>query len=91
MAKFTINVTQEHISKGVPKSRLECPVALAILGCVPNINRVSVWGSQIDLVLELDSSHQKIFYISAPYVVSNFVFDFDNSISVQPFSFELDI
>jgi hypothetical protein len=80
--KTTINVTQEHIDKGLRRQCSKCPVALAIKDvCKPetyvNVSSVIYVGGK--------------FSKAAPLDVERFIGRFDGSFSVEPFSFDLDI
>ncbi len=85
--KVTINVTQEHCDKGIPRNSCCCPVALAFEEAgyeKPNVDVfdcVSVWVGpsrrRKNLCLNDDSLAQKIL-------------DFDKTGKMKPFSFTFD-
>ena len=77
-----INVTQDHIRFGGLCSCHFCPIALAIKDALPDsIVTVQIYCTFINGV-RIDFSQNT--------EVTNFISDFDNSIQVEPFSFDLD-
>lgn len=80
-----IEVTQDHIERGVADNCYDCPVALALIDA--GLGGVSVNAVQI----EYAHGHlQEI--VKTPEVVSGFIFDFDDETvrhECRPFTFEL--
>lgn len=80
-----INVTAEHIAKGVRDSCSHCPVALAIREALPH--GPGLW---------VDSAHVTVgksghwTEVGLPDAVTRFIEAFDQGDPVQPFAFELD-
>lgn len=78
-----IEVTQEHIDKGVKKNCQNCPVAIAAQAVLQNSDiRMGQWTLY-------DSRFTTIARV--PFVVTDFVNRFDLGLPVQPFSFNLKI
>lgn len=77
-----VNVTQEHIDRGIPKSKCSCPIALALqeLGC----QTIAVDTDQISY-----TENSEWVYWRTPAKTASFIFRFDNEMPVEPFSFEL--
>lgn len=74
-----IKVTSEHIARGITRSNVECPVALAIKD--QNIfSVVSVGSSSVCC----DTRYTRL-----PIQVCTFIFDFDNGYPVEPLEFTL--
>jgi hypothetical protein len=82
-----IDVTQEHIDRGVSKDCLRCPVALAIMCHVQPTTSISVGDDAITMLPLGGWFHDQ----QAPSVVRQFVRGFDRGDDVVPFSFDLDI
>lgn len=76
-----INVTQAHIDAGRPTSQCGCPIALA---CRDAGITASISPTQI-FVLKTDKTYP------LPAIAKNFIDDFDNFESVQPFRFTIEI
>ncbi len=74
---MNIKVTQAHIEKGKRCNDWQCPIALAIIETDKFWN-VSVGDEEIIL-------NDKKF--TAPNLVKNFVFNFDQKLPVKPFEF----
>jgi hypothetical protein len=84
----TINVTADHITRGVREDCERCPVALAIIDVFPDLAYVSVGSEALSLQRRGDDTRTDL---DVPCDVLNFVWDFDdNTGPVQPFSFDLD-
>ena len=82
---LTVNVTQDHIDKGVRKEAYHCPVSLALGEADPG----SDWCVSTLLVMR-ENGHD-VVSIFPPVTVSKFVSRFDNGDPVQPFTFEIDL
>jgi len=86
MQKYTFNVTQEHIDRGVQDECDRCPVALAIAEQTPfPFGFVEAYGDYIMWSCVIDQ------YARAPFEVNRFITRFDDGLPVAPFSFELEI
>ncbi len=90
-----INVTEEHIKKGVPCNTNHCPVALAVfeqLGlkrCTPrdaDFDRVVVNPTHIHV-----DQNETMRTARTPFEVRLFIDDFDLGRDVKAFTFELDL
>lgn len=79
-----IEVTEQDIKLGRRCSRDRCPVALAFkrAGIKPD----GVTGMAV--VFFYKTSYTEV---TLPSKVANFIADFDNSVVVEPFSFDLDL
>jgi len=82
----TINVTAEHIENGVRENCERCPVALAIMDAFPGASGIYVESR----VFSISRDGYRRDEIKLPREASEFIWDFDASKTVQPFSFELD-
>lgn len=75
-----INVTAEHIEKGNPRSAKSCPVALALLGALPDAKDITVGSS----FCTIDNK---------PYMlgfgIGKIIGKFDNTREMFPFSVEM--
>jgi hypothetical protein len=78
-----IEVTQEHIEKGVPEEECNCPIALAIRDAF-NVEELEV--SVNATVIRVGFDH-----CPTPEEAEAFVCDFDDGRSVRPFTFDLPI
>lgn len=85
--KYTINVTQEHIDKGMKGNCRKCPIALAVEQDYKPLAPPQV-GLTCMLITDLEG---KAVTVSLPDECSNFIFRFDSERDVKPFSFELEI
>lgn len=85
---MVINVTQDHIDKGIPFNVCACPVALAIKPHVKPRHYVAVKSYVIGL---WHTNHTLVESWDLPQAVQDFIDAFDCGKSVQPFSFELPI
>ena len=80
-----IEVTQDHIDRGVPDNCFECPVALALIDY--GVDGANVNAMEIEYV-----RGGRFKSIRTPEVVSGFIFDFDDETvrhECLPFTFEL--
>ncbi len=82
-ATVTVTVTQEHIDCGLPSKCSDCPVAMALLACVPGATGACVFFDHAIVRLE-DGSDIKL---DLPQEASDFIGSFDDSEKVAPFSF----
>jgi len=74
-----ITVTQWHIDHGVKGLCAYCPVALAL-------HDAGLFGTVQDTWLTIGGKNY-----ASPIEVESFVFDFDHSFPVEPFTFKLDL
>ena len=81
---FTVNVTQDKLDEGEPGNSCACPVALAILQDVPDVEHV-----QVDDSIQIRFFTGDTVRIHTPEPVAKLISDFDNGVRVSPFSFEL--
>jgi hypothetical protein len=81
---MTIQVTQQHIKKGLRGSCSGDPVSLAMKSA--GLNRP--WASLDHLAWRVDF---RDYFVRTPENVVKFIIDFDNNRPVAPFSFELDV
>ncbi len=86
--KLKVNVTQEHIDKGVPEMACSCPVAKAVAELL-NDGFASTDG--VSLTVEDSQRHTQAFANTLPDEVLCFVSDFDHGKPVKPFSFDIQI
>ena len=77
-----IKVTKEHIKAGQRKSARYCPVALAVTEAVGHLVYVS------NEYIDCHPQHKYKKY-AMPDEVANFIHNFDNNGSPEPFEFEL--
>lgn len=88
-----IQVTEEHIAKGVKANCRKCPLALAIKSYLrPGFDIEVSFGWVV--VRETNETHvYKSVWESKdlPAVTSQFMHEFDSKRKVHPFSFELDV
>ena len=80
-----IEVKQEHVFFGRPRSRFLCPVALAIteaIGCVAYVTP--------GVFYFYDGENKRSTLIGLPAAVIEFAIKFDRQEPVEPFTFELD-
>ena len=85
-----IDVTQEHINNGVPKSPMSCPIALAMREKMqlPK-GTVSVHSARQIFAQKNSTRSWRVTYYDEE-VVYDFIDRFDHERPVHPFSFELD-
>lgn len=84
----TVNVKAEHIAKGIRGDCEHCPVALAIAAAFPDIAGIAVRPEEISIKPSLDDLDW--IQVRPPREVPEFVWDFDEGGTVEPFSFDLD-
>ena len=78
-----IRVTRGHIDRGVRQSCWFCPVALAVREALgPGFTRVEVGSNRITVNGESWRTTDR---------VSDFVWDFDRALPVEPFEFDLEV
>jgi len=86
-----INVTQQHIDKGIPRSACECPVALAINEAIGNgyssVSPIAIYIWPNNVFGEDEKRY------TTPIEVAYFIhwFDANGHPTPKPFSFELEI
>ena len=78
-----IEVTQKHIDIGTPLHSNHCPIALAVKEHLKE--KISFGISQIQYHID------EFEFGNTMDEVKEFISRFDNNLSVQPFTFELDI
>lgn len=84
---MTINVTKEHIEKGLRGSAARCPVALAVRETTKNITIII----GVEIICLVNHSIQHTEVIELPESVIRFIDKFDRGIEgLEPFSFELE-
>jgi hypothetical protein len=81
----TINVTAEHIAKGVPGSCTRCAVALAISDAFPGTD-IWVYGDTFDLTFEDFGPN----FVNLPAGVDDLIHALDDRVPVEPFTFTVD-
>ena len=79
--KYRIDVKQCDISRGVPTSACDCPIALAIKRAL-RCKHVGVTGTYIAINDKMVRQTKK---------VAKFVYDFDSYKPVKPFSFTVNL
>jgi hypothetical protein len=85
-----ITVTAEHIARGFPEDCERCPIALAIADAFPDLTYVAVGPEAITLQNEPPRDHSPYAEIEVPRRALEFIWDFDDGRSGEPFSFDLD-
>ncbi len=78
--KYTIEVTEQDITHGKRKQCEECPIALAMHRATDEHWSV---GTKLDRCRDG-------FSIKTPLSACEFITDFDSSLPVQPFTFEIE-
>lgn len=87
-----INVTQDHIDRGVASDCEKCPTALAVLETVPGCVYADVSDAGIVCHQEnKETGELRIHKIRTPESVFMFYAAFDAGRAVSPFSFEFPI
>lgn len=81
---MTINVTQEHISKG-KRYAWECPIALALKDAICRWCGPNVGTNYIGFYDKSEIRH----IVETPVAAQEFIRKFDNGKPVKPFSFEI--
>jgi hypothetical protein len=81
----TVNVTQDHIDRGVAKNCEFCPVALALKKSFPGALDVGV----NQATLSFSDPERRFWWTEAPDEVSDFIIMFDCGQPVEPFSFRV--
>jgi len=85
---ITVNVTQEHISKGWKGDCYDCPIALALR---PLIGEAYKFQVQAGYVLIEDDPEPVPFRIAIPKICTSFIAAFDMGETVKPFQFQIDL
>lgn len=85
-----INVTQEHIAKGLKGNSCQCPVALALNEAFEGKYVASVGALTADLYIKKDRLFVLERLASLPQEATNFIMRFDKEKFVQPFSFDIE-
>lgn len=93
MAKYTFNVTQEDIDKGIKDDACYCPIARAAKRTLVKRKRRIEVGS---CFLSIVRNHKGRWWVDdaeyeLPSEASDFVRNFDSGNTVHPFSFEMEI
>lgn len=87
-----INVTQDHIDRGVKEDCEKCPVALAVFETVPGCVYADVSDIGIKVhIRDVANGGYGVSTTKAPASVPAFYAAFDSGRPVKPFSFELTI
>lgn len=86
--KLTVNVTQEDIDKGTRWSNLNCPIARALGHAIGGYLPV-VGLKMISMRHDIDLSRSE--HALTPELAAAFIRAFDEGLSVQPFSFKLEL
>ena len=91
--KRTITVLQDDIDNGAMRSTDDCPIALAATRDLADLllEGVSVGSSAITLWPSVINSLKSHSQGLLPEEAEEFVVRFDNSLSVEPFKFEIEI
>ncbi len=85
--KITINVTDDDIIAGKPNNCKTCPVALAVMRTIPNIVSVFV----TDVIGCTRKPNLTYTRLSYPDWVRAIINAFDQTGSMVPFSFEVEL
>lgn len=80
-----INITQEHIDKGIPGNAYACPIYLAVEEVCK-----SVKGVFTDYISFWTKDDDQIHRFLSPKA-ENFIDGFDSNLPVSPFEFDIDI
>lgn len=87
-----INVTQDHIDRGVASDCEKCPVALAVFEAVPGCVYADVSDAGVMCHQEnKETGAIRVLKIRTPYSVFSFYSAFDSGREVSPFSFEFPV
>jgi hypothetical protein len=81
----TINVTAGHIAKSRRQDCWRCPVALAIRSAFPNATAIEVTAAWAGI-----SDGEQYAEIRLPLEASEFIWEFDDGGTPEPFTFDLD-
>jgi hypothetical protein len=81
--RIKINVTQEHIDKGIRGNTKYCPIARAVKQ--EGFTDVDVDGETVDWADKCGN----YFSVTLPPIAEQFVHDFDDKMEVKPISFTL--
>lgn len=85
--KLRIDVTEEDIRLGVKEDTSWCPVALACKRVAPP----EVFDLEVESRYVTFKMPKTVCMGPLPEVVHNFIFEFDRSFFVKPFSFDLEV
>ena len=93
--KYTVNVTQEDIDKGVQNDCFSCPIGLALHKLFPK-NIYRIYNHYINFFFPGQYNNPKFLSTSKsfdlPLEAKIFITNFDsNTNDVKPFSFEIEI
>ena len=80
-----VNVTQEHIDKGIPCLKNVCLVSLAIL----DAGYKRAWVDE-EAIWLYNPKTNACWTFKTPHKAAEFIGDFDNDREVSPFEFDLD-
>src|SRR4051812_22845581 len=87
-----IDITQDHIDRGVKGRSRECPVSLGITehllpGCEAVVGASGAWFGIVDA--DSEEMADLCGFINFPPEVTDFIIAFDNGKKVAPISFDL--
>ncbi len=87
--RVKINVTQDHIDKGIPGSSYKCPVALAIKETLPpgDARRISVGLCYVSFYRK--KGINRFYTYGLPKRIVTFIETFDEKKKVRPMHFTL--
>ena len=86
--ELKVNVTAACISLGCKKDGFNCPVARAVMACLPNAWAADVGEDDVDINT---SPRSKWVRVPLPKKVREFIGAFDKGLEVRPFSFTLNV
>ena len=81
----TINVTSQHLTRGIPGDCNTCPVALAIEDAFPNAASVTVGGQYLSF-----QDGGRVVVLNIPETGRIAIGAIDRGELLEPFTFELD-
>lgn len=89
MKTITVEVTQDDIANGKQGECGFCPIALALNRHAPANHHFTVGSNTATLCREDRNDSIPLETASLPLVASRFVYDFDHTSTVRPFTFKI--
>ncbi len=94
MFKSKLQVTDEDIATGKPKSENLCPIALALTRAIPEASYICVeTGNSIKVYFNVNDDNDtcyEVFRNDCAHVINQFIALFDKEMPVKPFECELE-